>query len=142
MSATDVHEKKSSGPSWFVVTLAFVLVWWFFISPAASSFVMVSEADAGGYAIIASEYPGLSAAGKAEVARRYNKGYLSRADVSDLIYVVLDERPAGGSVQTRPAPSFGDAESHAGSLRLIWDQITGKRAVYKSKSKLEELLQN
>ncbi|HCF3031045.1 hypothetical protein ACEP6V_21545 [Pseudomonas aeruginosa] len=142
MSATDVHEKKSSGPSWIVITVAFVLVWWYFIAPAASSFVMQSEAGAGGYAIIATEYPGLSAAGKAEVARRYHKGYLSRADVSDLISVVLDERPPGGSVQVSPAPSFGDAESHADFHSLFWDRITGKRAAYKSKSKLEELLQN
>ena len=97
---------------------------------------MNGESQAGGYAVVAGEYPSLSPELKSSIAQTYAKGYLTRRDVSEIISKIVGEKPGG--VVVHPSPDFGDPQQESDSW--MWRRITGERANYKSKAKLESLI--
>jgi hypothetical protein len=137
-----MSEQHAKSPSVFRLLMIFTalgLCWWYVIVPTSNEFVMGSEATSGGYAIVATEYQSLSSEGKAEISRRFTKGYLTRQDVSDIISRVVDERPTG--VVVYPAPDLGDGEYKPSDSAWMWRRVTGERAAFKSKAKLQELIE-
>lgn len=108
----------------------------FVIPPKTSEWVMAQETTAGGYAIVAKEYPTLSADSQALIRLHNAKGYLTRQDVSDIILVLTDERPEG--IQVYPAPDFGDPYEDTGTT--LWRSLIGEPSQYKSKAVLYELI--
>lgn len=121
--------------SWLFITIFLIGVWWVPFGPT-DNFVMGGETQAGGYAIVAGEYPTLSPELKTRIAHTYAKGYLTRRDVSEIISKIVEEKPGG--VVVNPAPNFGDPEGDSNSW--MWRRIVGERASYKSKAKLESLI--
>lgn len=131
---TNPQAKKSTWSFWSY--LAIVAGGWYLLTPISDKFVMGGEASAGGYAIVATEYTALSPKAQGRIAAYYNKGYLTRYDVTNIISLISAEKPGG--VQVYPAPNMGDTEESTTSW--MWHRVTGERAKYHSKQRLEMLL--
>lgn len=121
---------KKSGPSLALIMIGIPILTYWIASPYISAWVKTWEASPSGYAVIAQEYPTLSAGLRADVSKTLEKGYLTNDDVNRLVEGIVTEK---GSVQTYPAPDFGDGDkSGAGML----DQFLDKRQDSNAKRKL------
>lgn len=132
MSTSKLAKKTGKLLGW---AIALGLIY-YSISPKSTEWVMAQETTAGGYAIIAKEYPTLSPGSQALVRSQNDKGYLTRKDVSDILMIITGERPGG--IQVYPAPDFGDPKEDTSSA--LWRSFIGEQSTYKSKTILNELI--
>ncbi|MBP5948036.1 hypothetical protein [Pseudomonas sp. P9(2020)] len=135
-SNTELNAKKSKRFGGWFYAILLGLIWWYVISPASDTFVMDGEATAGDYALVVREFPSLSPQLKREVAGFYDKGFLTRRDVTLIVGRIVDERPKGVTVSS--SPNYGDTEEpiHA----WMWRRVTGERADFKAKALLDEMI--
>ncbi|HEP8970314.1 TPA: hypothetical protein VDU83_002652 [Pseudomonas aeruginosa] len=139
MTSNETAPAKSKSPfGVFTYTIAFGLFFWYVIMPSANAYTMAGESGAGGYAILAEAYPSLKHPTQMLIQERIAKGFLTRTDVSELISAMLPEK---GSVQTSPAPDFGDPQYNTfDAFDDMWMRWKGEHATYKSKAALLELV--
>ncbi|MDG1581069.1 hypothetical protein [Pseudomonas sp. GOM6] len=136
VSSTETKRRGSSGLAYIILVIVISYVW---ISPSSSKFVMNSEASANGYALAAELWPPLSSEAKGKVAWIYKKGYLTRNDITKIISIALDEKPAGEGVSSQPSKTYGDDPSLSDGW--MWREVTGELASYKAKDAFEAELQ-
>lgn len=129
-------QKTKSFLSWFAILAGVPILTYCLIGPYTSAWVQRWEASPSGYAILAKEFPSLSAPLRGEISRCLEKGYLTNGDVNGIVQGIVKEK---GMVQTYPAPDFGDGEkSGAGML----NQVLGKRQDSLAKRKLIAQVEN
>lgn len=129
-------KKSSSGPSWFFVLIAVPALTYWLSGPYINAWLGNSETGPSGYAIIAKEFPALSTRLQHHIATATQKGYLTNDEVNGFVTGIVREK---GSVQTSPAPDFGDDKTP--SLGLI-DLVLGNPQNSHSKRKLLSLTEN
>lgn len=127
-------KSSSFGFLWIVGAIA---VWYYILTPSSSHFVMTSEATVSGYALAAELYPTLTPTGQAKIARMYEKGYLTRNDVSRVISITLDDRNDGEGVGVQPTSLNGDSRERMFDEGWMWMAITGELSSSNSKTKFE-----
>lgn len=119
---------KRAVTSWVTILIIVPVGVTFFTSSWTDKWFSRQEISASGYSIVAKEYPGLSHEGKEFINQRLAKGTLINADLTPIIFMMIDEKKEG--IQTSPAPDFGDAPEsfHAQTLRNILGRPTQSNA--------------
>lgn len=84
-------------------------------------------------------FPTLSPDAQAKIGAFYQKGYLTREDVFNVVDITLDDRIGGQPVPTQPSQMFGDDEG-VGKSGWMLREFSGELASYKSKDQFENVL--
>lgn len=127
---SEVGKKTKGFPSWPLILIGVPILSYWLIGPYASAWVQTWEAAPSGYAIVAQEFPTLSAQLRRDVSGALDKGYLTNEDVNRIVRGIVTEK---GQVKTYPAPDFGDGHKAGGGM---WDQLMGNRQDSNAKRKL------